>query len=125
MTDDQAIRNIALDYIKGWYMADASRMDLSLSPHLAKRRIVSEDEIWHVDKAWMIQATSEGKGMIEDPARGRKDITILDQTETMASVKIVSESFIDYLHLSRSSGQWEIVNALWDYHTEHDKSLGQ
>jgi hypothetical protein len=48
MTDDQSIRNVALDYIEGWYMADSLRMIRALSPHLAKRRIVSQDEIWHV-----------------------------------------------------------------------------
>jgi hypothetical protein len=122
MTDHQTIRSIALDYIEGWYTADASRMDRALSPHLAKRRIVSQDEIWHVDKAWMVQATDEGKGRIEEPTKGKKDIVILDQTGTMASAKIVSEDFIDYLHLSKSSGQWKIVNALWDYHKEHDRS---
>lgn len=122
MKDDQMIRSIALDYIEGWYTADASRMDRALSPHLAKRRIVSQDEIWHVDKAWMVQATDEGNGRIDEPTTGKKDVVILDKTETMASVKIVSENFVDYLHLSKSSGQWEIVNALWDYHKEHDRS---
>lgn len=118
MTDDQSIRNIALDYIEGWYTAEGSRMNHALSPHLAKRRIVSHDEIWHVDKPWMVQATSDGKGRIDEPSKGKKDITILDQTATMASVKIVSEEFIDYLHFSNASGKWEIVTALWDYVTE-------
>lgn len=118
MTNDQSIQNIALDYIEGWYTADGARMGRSLSPHLAKRRIVSQDEIWHVDKAWMVRATADGNGEIEEPLAGKKDITILDQTATMASVKIVSEKFIDYLHLSNASGKWEIVNALWDYRAE-------
>ena len=118
MTDDQSIRSIALDYIEGWYSADSERMDRSLSPHLAKRRIVSHDEIWHVDKPWMVQATSAGKGRIDEPSKGKKVITILDRTATMASVKIVSENFIDYLHLVKSDGKRSIVNALWDYHAQ-------
>ena len=115
MTDDQQIHSIALDYIEGWYTADGSRMDRALSLHLAKRRIVSNDEIWHVDKSWMIKATGDGRGKIEDPNKGKKDISVLDRTTTMASVKIVSEKFIDYLHLSKINGSWSIVNALWDY----------
>ena len=115
MEDRQAIRDISLDYIEGWYSADASRINRALSSHLAKRRIVSPTEIWHVDKPWMVQATSEGKGKIDDSRTGKKDITILDQTETMASVKIVSEKFVDYLHLSKCAGEWSIVNVLWDY----------
>ena len=118
MTDDQCIRNVALDYIEGWYTADGSRMDRALSPHLAKRRIVSQNEIWHVDKPWMVQATDDGKGRIEDPIKGKKEITILDHTATMASVKIVSEKFIDLLHFAKCGETWSIVNALWDYREE-------
>ncbi len=118
MQDSQAIRDAALDYIEGWYQADVSRMDRALSPHLAKRRIVSASEIWHVDKDWMIEATAAGKGEIDNPSQGKKGIIVLDQTEAMASVKIVSDQFVDYLHLARSGGRWRIVNALWDYREE-------
>ena len=122
MSDSQAVRAIALDYIEGWYEGESDRMDRALSPHLAKRRVVSADEIWHVDKPWMVQATSEGKGVIENSSRGRKDITILDQTETMACVKIVSERFIDYLHVAKIDARWEIVNVLWEYSAEPPKA---
>ena len=67
MDDVQAIRAIALDDIEGWYTADADRMDHVLSDHLAKRRIVSASEIWHVDTPWMVSATAEGKGSLTSP----------------------------------------------------------
>jgi len=113
--DDQKIRSISLDYIEGWYSADTTRMNRALSCHLAKRRIVSPTEIWHVDKPWMVQATQEGRGKIENPPAGKRDITVLDQTDTMASVRIVSEKFVDYLHLAKCDGQWSIINVLWDF----------
>ncbi len=116
MDDSQAIRDSALDYIEGWYEANAERMNRALSPYLAKRRVVSEDEIWHVDKAWMIDVTGKGRGRIEDPSAGRREIRILDQTDTMATAKIVSERFVDYLHLAKVDGRWSIVNVLWDLH---------
>ena len=115
MQDERAIRDGALDYIEGWYTADATRMDRALSSELAKRRIVSADEIWHVDKAWMVSATGEGRGRIEHPDEGRRDVTLLDRSETMASVKIVSEKYIDYVHMAKVDGQWRIVNVLWDF----------
>ena len=115
MQDERAIRDVALDYIEGWYTADAIRMDRALSSELAKRRIVTADEIWHVDKAWMVSATGEGRGRIERPDEGRRDVTLLDRSETMASVKIVSERYIDYLHMTKLDGQWRIVNVLWDF----------
>ena len=120
MSDSQAIHTAALNYIEGWYQGDAERMRRALSHHLAKRRIVSADEIWHVDVSWMIQATEEGRGRIPDPSRGRREVTVLDQTQTMATVKIVSDQFVDYLHLSKHEDQWTIVNVLWDYHAKEE-----
>jgi len=118
MRDKEVITQRVLDYVEGWYQADVDRMDRTLSPHLAKRRIVSTEEIWEVTKGNMLKLTGEGRGRIDTPEKGRKEITILDQTETMASVKIVSEQFTDYLHLAKVADTWSIVNALWDYHPE-------
>ncbi|MBI9049123.1 MAG: nuclear transport factor 2 family protein [Anaerolineaceae bacterium] len=115
MEDREEIRLRILDYLEGWYEGDAARMQRTLSPHLAKRRMVSQDEIWEVSKDWMVEATGEGKGKLAVPEKGRKEITILDQTETMASVKIISEDFDDYVHLAKVENAWCIVNVLWDY----------
>lgn len=115
MKDHEAIRQTALDYIEGWYFADASRMDRALSPHLSKRQFNSNGEIRDVSKTTLIEITGKGRGQLDNPDKGRKDITILDQTDTMASVKIVSEEFIDYLHLVKTQGNWTIVNVLWDF----------
>lgn len=115
MTNEQRILSTALDYIEGWYEADSTRMDRALSPCLAKRHIVSTDEIWHVDKAWIVEAAAGGNGRIEHPAEGMKEVTILDHATTMASVKIVSEKYIDCLHLAKCADEWSIVNILWDY----------
>ena len=41
-TDSAAIRATALDYIQGWYAADAARMERALHPELAKRIVRSD-----------------------------------------------------------------------------------
>ena len=45
MNDKDGITRTVLDYVEGWYQADAKRMDKALSKHLAKRRIASDEEI--------------------------------------------------------------------------------
>ncbi|MBN2005500.1 MAG: nuclear transport factor 2 family protein [Anaerolineae bacterium] len=115
MEDTEAIKRCALNYVEGWYEGEAGKMRQALSPHLAKRRIVSDEEIWEVNRDWMVAATGEGRGRLDTPESGRKEVTILDRTETMASVKIVSEKFVDYIHLAKSQSGWMIVNVLWDY----------
>jgi hypothetical protein len=118
MEDKERVVKTALDYMEGWYQADGERMERALFKHLAKRRVTPEGETWQVDKEWMVEATAAGRGRIENPAEGRREVTVLDLTEAMASVKIVSEKFVDYLHLVKYDGQWVIVNALWDYHNQ-------
>jgi hypothetical protein len=115
MNDKEMIVRAALDYVEGWYQADASRMKRALYTKLTKRRITPEGDAWEVDKAWMVEATGNGRGRIEYPEKGRKDVTILDMTDTIASVKLVSNEFVDYLHLTKCEDKWVIVNVLWDY----------
>jgi hypothetical protein len=115
MDDHEAIVQAALDYIEGWYQGNAGRMDRALHPRLAKRRITPTGEVEEVSKEWMVAATTEGRGRITNPETGQKVVTILDMTGTMSCVKIVSEKFVDYLHLAKASNQWVIVNVLWGY----------
>ncbi len=115
MTDRDEIERAVLNYVEGWYASDAERMGKALHPSLAKRRVTPENDVWDVTRDWMIEATANGQGAIENPDDGMKTIRILDLTETMASVRLVSEEFDDFLHLAKSQGEWRIVNALWDY----------
>ncbi|MBN2501941.1 MAG: nuclear transport factor 2 family protein [Anaerolineales bacterium] len=115
MEDRAAIQQAAYDYIEGWYYGDAARMARALHDRLVKRRITPEGEVWQVDKDWMVAATGDGRGKIEHPEQGRKDVTILYLGERMASVKVISKVFVDHLHLIKEAGAWRIVNVLWDY----------
>jgi hypothetical protein len=115
MEDKEAIIQVALDYVEGWYQGNDLRMNQALSDKLVKRRILPTDEIWEVNKDWMIEATKDGKGKIEEPERGRKEVTVLDMTETIGSVRIISNEFVDYIHVVKVKGKWVIANVLWDY----------
>ncbi|HEY8179754.1 MAG TPA: nuclear transport factor 2 family protein [Candidatus Limnocylindria bacterium] len=41
-------------------------------------------------------------------------VRILDVPDKLASVKVVSEPFVDYLHLAKIEGRWWIVNVLYE-----------
>lgn len=42
------------------------------------------------------------------------EITVLDIADSIASATVVSQPFIDYLHLAKLDGQWSIVNVLYE-----------
>jgi len=44
----------------------------------------------------------------------QKDVTILDRYENAATVEIVASDWIDYLHIAKLDGRWQIVNVLWE-----------
>jgi hypothetical protein len=113
--DSESIIRTVLNYVEGWYEGKAERMAEALHPRLAKRGISATGEIYDVDRDWMIEATGKGQGRIDDPAAGKKEIIILDRTPAIASVKLVSNQFNDYLHLARIEGEWKIIHALWEY----------
>ena len=118
--DSAAIRATALDYIEGWYTGDAERMERALHPELAKRIIYQPTQAGGRSRLdsqsamTLVRGTRAGGGKRTPPDRVQKDVTILDIYENAASVKIVAGAWIDYLHVARSDGRWQIVNVLWE-----------
>jgi len=39
---------------------------------------------------------------------------VLDIADSIASAKVVSEPFVDYLHLAKLDGRWSIINVLYE-----------
>ncbi len=114
-----AIRQTALDYLRGWYEGDAERMRRSLHPELAKRAILrdprtGEERFHHLSQQQMVDKTQQGGGSDTPREMRFYDVTVLDVYGDIASVKAESYEYLDYLHLARGSGgRWVIVNALW------------
>ncbi len=115
--DKSAITTTALDYIEGWYAADAERMERALHPDLAKRIVMTRDGrsmLQQMSAMGLVQGVKRGGGKQTPPEKQQKDVTILDVFENAASVKIVASDWIDYLHVAKFNGRWVIVNVLWE-----------
>ncbi len=111
-----AIRRAALDYIEGWYEADAARMDRALHKDLVKRIVSSAggaEQVTTLTKTQMVEATKRGGGKGRPPATRNIEVDILDVYRDIASVRTECADFIDYLQLAKSEGQWKIINVLW------------
>ena len=122
-TDEAMIRAAALDYIEGWYEGNAERMERALHPDLAKRIVISNKEntrsrLDQMSALGLVQGTRRGGGKDTAKEKQLKEVTILDKYENAASVKIVAESWIDYMHLAKFNGRWVIVNVLWELKPE-------
>ncbi|MBT8067692.1 MAG: nuclear transport factor 2 family protein, partial [Gammaproteobacteria bacterium] len=60
-----------------------------------------------------LAATINKDGMF-DPATSPSDVNILHHTDMIANVKLDAAWGIDYIHLSRNSGKWMIMNVIWE-----------
>jgi Putative lumazine-binding len=117
--DNQAITKTALDYIEGWYTGDAVRMERALHPELAKRMIsidpkTGRSQFNHMGAMTLVQRTRDGFGKKIPHDRQLNDVTILDQYNNAAVVKIVASDWIDYLQVAKFNGEWKIINVLWE-----------
>ena len=117
-SDADQIKQTALDYIEGWYEADAARMERALHPEMAKR-IVNTDArgrsfFNHMGAMWLVQGTRVSAGKNIPKEKQQKDVTVLDVFGNAASAKIIAADWIDYLHLAKWNGRWVIVNVLWE-----------
>lgn len=116
--DSAAIRATALDYVEGWYAADAARMQRALHPDLAKRIMRVRDgaaKLEHMTATTLVEYTQRGGGRNTPAAQQQKDVQILDIFGNAASVRATMSGWVDYMHLARDAeGHWSIVNVLWE-----------
>lgn len=62
----------------------------------------------------LVQNTKRGGGKDTPADKRRDDVRILDIYQNAASVRVQASSWVDYLHIAKSNGQWVIVNVLWE-----------
>lgn len=115
--DIKAIHEAVEDYYGGWYEANPERMRRCLHMDLAKRAIkrdeAGKEYLLHLTKDVMVDATSKGGGSDSPAGKQTWMITILDCCEEIATVKVASGEYMEYIHLARQDGEWLIVNILY------------
>ena len=115
-TDLASIERAATDYIEAWLTGDADRMADCLHPDLTKRSIDIEaisgrhsvDAMTHRD---MVDATRTGRGKKLAPGY---EVTIQDAFRNVATARVDSGGYVDYLHIARFEDRWRIVSVLWE-----------
>ncbi|MBW3572985.1 MAG: nuclear transport factor 2 family protein [Gemmatimonadetes bacterium] len=115
--DSAAIRATALDYAEGWYTGDGERMGRALHPRLAKRISVQREGAWQLEEMTaeeLSSAAARGGGSRTPQAQRQADVQILDVFGNAASVRVTMAGWIDYMHMARVDGRWQIVNVLWE-----------
>jgi hypothetical protein len=114
----EAVRQAVLDYVEGIYTVDASRIERSVHPELAKRGFfVKRGETAYSSDVMTFQQlvdlakTYNKNGRV--PKDAPKEVVIFDVSDQTASAKLTAVWGIDYIHLAKYDGKWKFVNVLW------------
>ena len=113
--DRERIAESARDYIESWLEGDADRMARCLHPDLVKRSVETDAEsgqqvVETLSREQMVTATKAGHGRrYEKPY----ELSILDVFGDIATVRLFSSVYMDYLHLARFEDSWLLLNVLW------------
>jgi Putative lumazine-binding len=117
--DREAVKQAVLDYVEGIYNTDPARVQRSVHPKLFKIGFYRppDDAAYRpgatmtLDRLLEIAKTFNKDGKLSKSAP--KDVVIYDVMDQTASVKLVADWGIDYMHLAKFDGKWMIINVLW------------
>jgi hypothetical protein len=111
-SDDAALRATVADYIEGYYTGDAARMEKSLHPHYLKHVIHGSIPMREKTASQLMQDV-RSEGVPDLPQVDRTEqINVLDVSGDIASVKLVTPRWVDYVTLSRLDGEWKILSVV-------------
>jgi hypothetical protein len=126
--DSADIKRVALAYIEAQHNPNPKLMESALHPRMVKRSVfrskaAQKDYIseFFAENMVILAETYNVKGD-KFPKNPRKEIKLLDVSAKTASVKLLADTWIDYMHIVKENGEWKIINVLWQYNdvTQHE-----
>lgn len=119
--DTLEINRIALGYLIALQELKPDLMNEVLNDSLNKvtigySRAIKKEVVTAITKKRMIEnATSWNKSNTKFPLKPNNRIKILDIYHRMATVKLDSDNWVEYLHLIKLDGKWSIINLMWQH----------
>ena len=115
--DKAAVRQAAYDYGEGFYEGSAERMERAVHPAIIKRGVVSRPGIGSIltpmNAETLVELARQGTEKNRPADQRNISFALLDLRDNVASAKIFTVGFNDYLHLVKQDGRWRLVHVLW------------
>lgn len=110
--DASVVRSTVTNYIEAYYTGDAARMEQTLHPHYLKHKIHGNIPVREQTRAELVQSTRSGQGTHLTQAERTEQVTVLDVAGNIASAKLVTPGWTDYMTLTRIDGEWKILSVV-------------
>lgn len=119
-SDQEAVRQAALDYVEGIYEVKPERLQRSVHPTLVKRGFYKKDAAAPYTEMPMTyeQLLKLAANWNKDGKRDTsiKEVAVLEVLDQTAVAKVRANWGTDYMLLGKYDGQWKIVQILWQSH---------
>ena len=110
--DASAVRTTVTNYIEGYFTGDAQRMEQTLHPHYLKHVIHAAIPMREMTGPEIIGSV-RSEGAPDMPAASKTEqVMVLDIAGEIASAKLVTPGWTDYLTLSKMNGEWKILSVV-------------
>ncbi len=110
--DASAVRLTVTNYIEAYYTGDAARMEQTLHPHYLKHKIHGDIPMREQTGPQLVADVRSGGGRHMPQTQRTEEVTVLDGARNIASAKLVTPGWVDYMTLSKTNGEWKILSVV-------------
>lgn len=119
--DTLDIKQVALDYIESQHDVKPEQFERAAHPRMVKRTFWTNKKTGKeylretFTDAMILLAETYNQDGDKFPENPKKEVIILDVYDKVASVKLIADDWIDYMHIVKLNGKWQLVNVLWQF----------
>lgn len=110
--DAPAVRATVTNYIEAYYAGDPARMQQTLHPHYLKQKIHGNIPVREQTGPQLVQDVRNGGGTHMPQAQRTEQVTVLDVAGNIASAKLITPGWTDYMTLEKLDGKWKILSVV-------------
>ncbi len=111
--DIDGVEQAALDYIEGYTTGDAERHARAYHPECIKRRYVTDAETGIDELLVMSPRTMADYAALSEMSDCETEVIIDAISEDIASVRVYSCRWVDFLHVVKARGEWKLFHVTW------------
>jgi hypothetical protein len=110
--DSAAVRMAVTNYIEAYYTGDVRRMEQTLHRHYLKHLIHGDIPMRERTGTEMLQEI-RAHGPADLPQTSKTEqVSVLDIAGSIASAKLVTPGWVDYMTLEKIGGEWKILSVV-------------
>ncbi|HEX6221704.1 MAG TPA: nuclear transport factor 2 family protein [Acidimicrobiia bacterium] len=111
--DIDGVMEAALDYIEGYIEGDPERHARAYHPECIKRRYVTDEDTGIDELVVLSPRTMVEYSAISQMSDCETEVIIDAISESIASVRVYSCRWVDFLHIVKARGEWKLFHVTW------------